>query len=916
MEEEKSNSGPTTERSHSFLSLIWNRLTRGDSNSMKDPTKSGHHTHHQSDRGGRHHRISRSRSGSAFEEDDEDNLSESDMVGLIEVREGDTLANRYKVLSRAGQGTFGTVLEVHDTKYDELLALKVVRAVKRYTEDARTEIEILEALNKADPLKEGLCVRLRRHFELDYRGQRHMCLGFEKLGRSLYEFSKRNGGRGFRLVDVRHFAFQLMVSVAFCHHIGLIHTDLKPENILLHSSRYETTNIEPAHVKGLRDYNKSISSSSSSSSNSSSSSSSSSNSSSSSSSSSSPPAPYRYPKTIDIRLIDFGGATFSDREHARVVNTRQYRSPEVLLGLGWSYPSDVWSAACIVAELFTGELLFSTHDDLEHLALMEKVLERKLPDDMLQAAVGLANPNTSDESSSSIATPRSSNSNATVTGSRRSSFSSSSSMRNGRRDEESERRRDGRTYTDDNKYTGRRRTRSYSPPSSHRHRRTSGWGDRERDRGNRRDGNDRDRDRYDRGRYDDGRRRSRSLDRDRDMERDRRRERSNERRGGRRATRSRSPAERRYYERRGSDGGNNSSSNSSSGYWRGRRDDRELSNTSRDRYRERDRERERGRERERERAYGHQNGYSASDRDRGGRNDDTFEARRRQRDGDRGRNYRSMSAERWSDRDRQKGRGIHEKDDQARYERRTSRSASRHRRGHENREHRRRGRRREDDEDDDEDGSSYSRSHSRSRSSSKRSHSSYDSRSYSDEDSRSGSRSGSSYYSSSRSRSGSSGSLNSDDDDRKPSDEDDENRDWNQVRKRSRSTLRPEELVSKKTLGLRWPGNAVSRNSLERVRRAKTLKQIAFIGWNGTVEKNADMNNPSSQELNELFDFLNYLLCYDPRKRPTARDALFHPFFTKLRHLYRQPAFLKTPDRLIPHTFERPKLPPLPPQEM
>ena len=45
-------------------------------------------------------------------------------------------------------------------------------------------------------------------------------------------------------------------------------------------------------------------------------------------------------------------------------------------GLGWSYPCDVWSVGCILVELFTGDALFQTHDNLEHLALMQKVLGR------------------------------------------------------------------------------------------------------------------------------------------------------------------------------------------------------------------------------------------------------------------------------------------------------------------------------------------------------------------------------------------------------------------------------------------------------------------------------------------------------------------------------------------------------------
>jgi len=175
--------------------------------------------------------------------------------------------------------------------------------------------------------------------------QRHMCMGFEKLGRSLYEFIKRNKYRGFQMYHVRDFAEQILTAVAFCHSINLIHTDLKPKNILLVKSGYNTP----------PDDNKTSS--------------------------------YRYPPSSDIRLIDFGGATFEHEHHSRIINTRQYRSPEVLLGIGWSYPSDLWSVGCILAELFTGELLFATHEDLEHLALMEKITAKRLPQNLIDRAL-------------------------------------------------------------------------------------------------------------------------------------------------------------------------------------------------------------------------------------------------------------------------------------------------------------------------------------------------------------------------------------------------------------------------------------------------------------------------------------------------------------------------------------------------
>src|ERR1700761_888989 len=47
--------------------------------------------------------------------------------------------------------------------------------------------------------------------------------------------------------------------------------------------------------------------------------------------------------------------------------------------MGWSYPCDAFSLGCIFVEFFTGVALFQTHDNLEHLAMMENVMG-KLPE--------------------------------------------------------------------------------------------------------------------------------------------------------------------------------------------------------------------------------------------------------------------------------------------------------------------------------------------------------------------------------------------------------------------------------------------------------------------------------------------------------------------------------------------------------
>ena len=142
----------------------------------------------------------------------------------------------------------------------------------------------------------------------------------------MYDYVKANKYRPLPLYCVQHMADQLVTALSFLHQMRLVHTDLKLENVLL-------VNREPLHVTDK-------------------------------------PTMHREqlgervlaPASTTIRLIDFGGASYDDARVANmgVINTRQYRSPEVILGIPWGTASDVWSMGCILMELYTGELLFPT----------------------------------------------------------------------------------------------------------------------------------------------------------------------------------------------------------------------------------------------------------------------------------------------------------------------------------------------------------------------------------------------------------------------------------------------------------------------------------------------------------------------------------------------------------------------------
>lgn len=206
-----------------------------------------------------------------------------------------------------------------------VVAIKIVRDRPDYVQDAKDELEILRNLIEHDKEDRYPFIKPLRTF---WHGN-HFCILFPKFGGTLLDFLQKHGR--FTLEFVAQYSYRLFTTLLFLHReCRLTHTDLKPENILLELRGYSHRQRK------------------------------------------------RVPRSYGIRIIDFGSATHEDEFHGRIVSTRHYRAPEVVLGSGWSYPADIWSVGCILYELLTGEMLFDTHDDRQHLAMMERVLEQPL----------------------------------------------------------------------------------------------------------------------------------------------------------------------------------------------------------------------------------------------------------------------------------------------------------------------------------------------------------------------------------------------------------------------------------------------------------------------------------------------------------------------------------------------------------
>jgi len=274
-------------------------------------------------------------------------------------------------VKQCGLGTFGKVFTCIDTRTRERVAVKVIRGIRRYAKSAKIEASIIQKVNNRDKDNTSLNVRLLSIFtEKSYFESDHVCLVFEQLDISIYDFMKQNQFRGFLYESIRDIARQMLHAVAFLHDMKLTHTDLKPENVLLVDASYVYIPLSLSLGVGTSlslcltplphslahfyyityrydtrdDFTK-------------------------------PQQPYKALRSAKIKLIDFGGATFQDQHKSSIIQTRQYRAPEVILGYPkWNESADVWSVACIVMETFLGDPMFATHDSDEHLALMIRVL--------------------------------------------------------------------------------------------------------------------------------------------------------------------------------------------------------------------------------------------------------------------------------------------------------------------------------------------------------------------------------------------------------------------------------------------------------------------------------------------------------------------------------------------------------------
>lgn len=215
----------------------------------------------------------------------------------------DHLAYRYEILTILGKGSFGIVCKCLDHKRSETVAIKILKNKDKFHKQGNVEIQLLKAVNSSEQQGSSPVIEIYGSFVFRY----HTCIVFPLLHISLFDFMKRNNFRPFTVPVIKKLAVQLLTGLKIMQKSRIIHCDLKPENILFVSS-----------------------------------------------------------KSIQVKIIDLGSGCYESQQIYTYIQSRFYRSPEVMLGHKYSPAIDIWSLGCILVELYTGYPLFpgKNEDDL------------------------------------------------------------------------------------------------------------------------------------------------------------------------------------------------------------------------------------------------------------------------------------------------------------------------------------------------------------------------------------------------------------------------------------------------------------------------------------------------------------------------------------------------------------------------
>ncbi|KAH9899866.1 Pkinase-domain-containing protein [Cubamyces lactineus] len=216
----------------------------------------------------------------------------------------------YVVLGQVGSGTFGKVFKASNTANGRMVALKLIRME---SEKDGFPVTAMREVKLLQSLRHDNVVRL--YEMLVSKGNVYMV--FEYMDHDLTGVLSQTQFE-FTEAHLKSFCRQMLAGLAYLHHKGVIHRDIKGSNILVNN-------------RG------------------------------------------------ELKLADFGLARFYQKrrksDYTNRVITQWYRPPELLLGATVYGPEvDMWSAGCIMLELFTKKPVFQGADEIHQVHVVYKIM--------------------------------------------------------------------------------------------------------------------------------------------------------------------------------------------------------------------------------------------------------------------------------------------------------------------------------------------------------------------------------------------------------------------------------------------------------------------------------------------------------------------------------------------------------------
>ncbi len=257
---------------------------------------------------------------------------------FAELKSGELLADKYRLLHPLGEGGMGSVWVAHSEALDIRVAVKVIKAEVSGMKKERVAERLLQEARAAARLGHPAIVRIS-DFGKTASGNPFIVMELlegEDLGSAIQRRGRMNPVVAVRtLLPIGH-------ALAAAHDKSIIHRDLKPENILL--ALQEDGSIQP-------------------------------------------------------KLIDFGIAKVENQANERitaagaVMGSPGYLSPEQARGDDVDARSDVWSFCVVLYEMITGDLPFQGKNNYALLrAIIEQdvtpITKRGVPEEALWTILG------------------------------------------------------------------------------------------------------------------------------------------------------------------------------------------------------------------------------------------------------------------------------------------------------------------------------------------------------------------------------------------------------------------------------------------------------------------------------------------------------------------------------------------------